>query len=215
MNFFSTKKRKVEELMDTYRSLVLQCVRDFHAMLKDYIHKGDKEALRMQIKHVSQLEGKADNIRRDLEVLMYKNALYPESRGDMLGLLESTDKLANSAESTAYMLQTHDLEIPSEFGEQVIALSECTRKCVETAIEAQERLFTNFATVLELVGRVHELESKADHIERELIENIFGSGEKTLHKLMLRDFVLRLSSIADRAENVADRMRITVARRGV
>ena len=58
-----------------------------------------------------------------------------------------------------------------------------------------------------------ELESEADHIESELKERIFASDLEGLDKILLRDLVGRFANICDRAEDVADRVRIIVAKR--
>ena len=215
MKFFSSKRNKVEDLLTEYRKLVVDCVKELHALLADYKEDLSREDINERIKKVSMLEGQADNIRREVQVLLYREALFPDSRGDILGLLESIDRLANGAESAAYMIRTHNLTIPSKFVSMVSELAELCSRTVELVVQADERLYENFSTCLELIGRVNELESEADHKERELIEAIFTSDLQNMEKLVLRDFVMRLATIADRAENVGDRLRIVVAKRGV
>ncbi|MEK0368345.1 MAG: DUF47 family protein, partial [Nitrosopumilus sp.] len=44
--------------------------------------------------------------RREIEISLYEKALIPESRGDILGLLEAVDRIPNKAESVAFQMQT-------------------------------------------------------------------------------------------------------------
>ena len=43
-------------------------------------------------------------MRREIEVMMYSKALFPESRGDILTLLETIDRVPNQAEAVVRML---------------------------------------------------------------------------------------------------------------
>lgn len=212
---FQSQKRKIQKELSEFRQTVAACVKRMREAIEMYCETSDREKLKEDIIDVSRLEGRADDIRRELEIMLYSKSLYPESRGDLLGLLESTDRIANRAESTATMLRTHHIDIPPEYEEQIKELAKISERCVLAMLESQEQLFTDFRLAVEAVGRVNELESVADKIEIELIESIFSSEAKGYKKLLLREFVERLVSISDHAENVGDRVRIVVAKRGI
>ena len=61
----------------------------------------------------------------------------------------------------------------------------------------------------------HHLTFKVDDIEFELIESIFASRHETAEKILLRDMVQAIGSIANRAENAADRVRIVAIKRKI
>ena len=66
-----------------------------------------------------------------------------------------------------------------------------------------------------LAVKIGELESEADRIEMELIRRVFESSIDGYDKIRLRDLVDHLSGVADKAEDVGDRIRLMVAKRSV
>ena len=174
-----------------------------------------KEKLEKGYIEVHKAEAKADDTRRGLENMMYTKAVFPESRGDILGLIETMDKVANGAESTVRMVLIEHIEIPKEFYPSIINLIEVCHACVVMMIQGVEQLFDSFVDAAMTVGKIDKLESEADTIEEKLIDRIFTSDESDLQKILLRDLVQHLSGIADRAETVGDRIRIMVAKRSI
>ena len=207
------KQKQLEQWLADYRREVMEGVREmvktFERCQGDY----DISFLRESGAKVHAHERKADDIRREIEVLMYSKALFPESRGDILGLIEAMDKLANQAEKVVWMMLTHRLAIPREFQGGMLALAKVCEECSEALIEAAEKLFTNFAGATEAIGKVDQLESDADRREAALTEEVFTSSLDGFQKLLMRDLIRALAQISDRAESVADRIRITVAKR--
>ena len=138
---------------------------------------------------------------------------FPESRGDILGLLEAVDRVPNHTESSVRMVLQQHITIPAELSADVLALVDACARCAEALIEGVNLLFKNFLAATVSVGQVDELESQADRLEGQLIDRIFSSDLDPLSKILLRDLVQRLGGVADRAESAADRIRIIVAKR--
>jgi uncharacterized protein len=214
--FFTSKQRKIESQLTQYRQQVSLCVAGFQESIGLYCLNNDRDELRQGFLRVHKTESCADDIRREIEVMMYSKSIFPESRGDIMGLLESLDKVPNQVESALQMLLTHHMEIPAEFHSSVEQIVTICRRCVETLLNAVDKLFTDFTNATVAIGNVDELESAVDHLEAELIDKIFQSTNLDgVTKLMLRDLVVKISSISDRAENAGDRIRIIVAKRNV
>ena len=57
----------------------------------------DDEAFQRRLKKVAEGEHQADDLRRSTEAILYTYALIPESRGDVLGLLETLDDVIDRA----------------------------------------------------------------------------------------------------------------------
>ncbi len=147
--------------------------------------------------------------------MMYTKALFPESRGDILGLLETMDKVPNEAEAAARMLLNQHIQIPQWLRPGVLQLVEVCCRCVDALVDGVNKLFVEYTSATVLVGKVEELESEADHIESSLIERIFSSDMDGTEKILLRDLIQHIAEVSDRAENVADRIRIMVAKRRI
>lgn len=212
---FVSKQKKVESSLADYRQQVSTCLEIFEKAFLQYMENNDRSQLENNFLTIHKAESNADDIRREIEVMMYSKALFPESRGDILGLLETMDRVPNQAEDTVQVLLNQHITIPEIYHPQVIQLIDICRRCADAMLESSSKLFSDFTSATITIGKVDELESEADHLEESIIEQIFASDIEGYKKILLRDLIKQIATISDRAENVGDRIRIIVAKRGV
>jgi len=185
----------------------------FEKAFSEHLQEPDRGNLRQNFSQIHRTESAADDIRREIEVMMYSKAIFPESRGDILGLLETMDRVPNQAEATIQMLLNQHISIPQQYHSQIVQLIDTCHRCVNAMLEGTEKLFTDFINATVAVGKVDELESQADHIEDAIIEQIFSSDMNGFEKILLRDVIKQIAAVSDRAENTGDKIRIIVAKR--
>ncbi len=210
---FISKQKKIQLQISDYFKSVLECMEIFHQAVKHYCKQPDREAARAAFDEVHKAESKADDIRGEIEVMMYSKSLFPESRGDILGLLETMDKVPNQAESAVRMIWNQHVVIPDAFSLHILQLIDVCCRTVDAMVEAAEKLFSDFTNAAIAVGRIDELESEADRIEESLIEKLFSEPGDGIRTIIFRDFIKSVVQISDRAENVGDRIRLIVAKR--
>jgi len=212
---FVNKQKKLQSQLAQYRSQVSSCISIFQQAFRQYCNKPDRDTIKKSFEQVHNAESVADDIRREIEVMMYSKALFPESRGDILGLLEAMDRVPNQAESVVRMVLNQHIQTPENLCPLLLELVDLCSRCVEAMLAGAAKLFTDFTTAAAIVGKVDELESEADTLEASLVEQIFSSDIGGFEKILLRDLVKHIAAISDRAENVGDRIRIIVAKRRV
>ena len=210
---FRSKQKKIQSQISDYSNSVLECMDIFQRAVTHYCDQPDREAARAAFDEVHRAESKADDIRGEIEVMMYSKSLFPESRGDILGLLESMDKVPNQAESAVRMIWNQHVAIPEGFVPQILQLVDVCCRTVDAMVESAEKLFSDFTNAAIAVGRIDELESEADRIEEALIEKLFSDPDDSIRTIVFRDFIKSVVQISDRAENVGDRIRLIVAKR--
>ncbi len=214
--FFVSKQNKIETQLEVYRNKVNECLVGFDEAIVEYTITGNRDLLASQYRVIHSAESDADDIRREIEVLMYSKRIFPESRGDILGLLESVDRVPNQAESVINMIVAQRIAIPTGYCSEINQLSAICRRCSDALLEACDKLFSNFTNATVAIGKVDELESEADRMEAILIERIFSDDAiDGFQKIILRDMVNAIGVICDRAENAGDRIRIIVAKRSL
>ena len=213
--FFMTRQKQIESLLEEYSQKVSSCLDIFEEAFTAYFQNPDRKLLEQNYIKIHKAESKADDIRRDVEVMMYSKALFPESRGDILVLLETMDKVPNQAEAAVHMLLGQHVSIPEIYRGQLIQLVGICHRCVSAMLDGAAKLFTDFTTATVLIGKIDELESEADRIELAIIEQVFSSDIGGFEKFQIRDIVKQVAAISDRAENVGDRIRIIAAKRRV
>jgi hypothetical protein len=213
---FGRRQREIQEQIGRYCDTALHCAETFKRAMQDYCRDADYAAAKRGYGEVHGAESLADDIRRDVEVLMYSKALFPESRGDILGLLETLDRVPNHAEKCVRMIYEERILIPDTFRPEIVALVDVAEKSVRATVECVRKLFDNYVDAASTVGKIDVLESEADQMESTLKEQIFAHRDiEGFHKILLRDLVASISGVADRAERVGDRIRIIVAKRGI
>ncbi len=212
---FVNKQKKVQSQISEYCASVLECLDAFQQAVKQYCSHPDREAAKIAFAKVHKAESKADDIRREIEVVMYSKSLFPESRGDILGLLETMDKVPNQAESAIRMIWNQHVTIPEKYHPQILQLVDVCSRTVDVMIDSVEKLFSDFTNAAIAVGKIDELESEADRIEAVLIEELFSESSDSIATILFRDLIKQIAHISDRAENVGDKIRIIVAKRTI
>ncbi len=212
---FKNRQKQVQARIGGYCEEVAHCMGAFREALMEYCQHPDRERLNGRYSEVHQFESRADDICREIEVMLYSKGLFPESRGDILGLLETMDRVPNQAESSVRMILNQHITIPEEYTDETLQLVEIACRSANAMIESARSLFTDYTNATVAIGKIDELESDGDTIEGKLIEKIFTSNMDGFEKILLRDLVKHISQISDRAENVGDRIRIIVAKRSI
>lgn len=211
---FSSRQKQVEQRIEEYCQDVTQCLDAFRDSLRAFTKQGDRGALQSQTQEVHRWESKADDTRREIELLMYKRAVFPESRGDILGLLEATDDVPDIAESACRMVVNQHVELPAEMAEDMARLIDLNHDTAMVTVDTVRKLFANYARVTEDLGRIDEMESEVDDLEARLVEQAVTSDLPGVGPIILRDWVQMISDISDHCLEVADRLSIIVAKRG-
>jgi len=213
MNILFGKKNKVYEMIEKYLATVLESIEFFGKTIAIYFEKGLAREFKEMIESTHLSESLADDIRRDMELALYEKSLIPESRGDILGLIEATDKVLNKAQSVLYQIETESLHIPDELKDDFIRLVNTNISAYESAIEGFKTLFDNIDNVRDKVKEVDKKESSSDRMERDFIRKIFSSNYDIGQKILLKELVIEVGSISDRSEDVTDRLSIVAAKR--
>jgi predicted phosphate transport protein (TIGR00153 family) len=158
---------------------------------------------------VQQRESQLDLQRKEIEWELYSKMLIPESRADIFNLLEDLDKMADLQERIVMQFQAEKPQFSEEIEPSLQSLLPSCKAAVEQVIQASLGFFKNSSDLEQKLSRVGYYEHEADLREEEIKTVIFSS--KQLHlseKIHLRDFVDKLSELADLAEDIADRINI-------
>lgn len=84
--------------------------RGIKAYMKDSIEDFDR-----YLDQITTLEHEADELRKNIETRLYTQTLVPESRGDILALMETSDDVIGRAKDTLVELSIEKPEVPDEF----------------------------------------------------------------------------------------------------
>ena len=168
------------------------------------------------LSHIVETEKKADVLRRTIEDLLYRRTLIPESRGDVLKLIERMDALLGQFKGVMFRVDIERPIIDPQFHEELKALNNCVVQAVEAAILSLRAYFKDISQVADHMHKVSFWETEADKVSIKLQKAIFGNKELGLDlKMQLRDLVKHIDKIADQAEDMADSLAIYVIKRSL
>ncbi len=212
---FGSRAKALELSIDRYVSLVEQAALVFDDALKKYLD-GKTKRFEEKRDEISRIERQADELRRDIKHRLYAEMLIPDSRGDVLGLLETLDNVIDKAKDVSSHLSIETPEIypflKDHFRELVEA---CTQAVGETALAARA-FFREPYRVTEHVEKVYHWEHQADEAEERIKRKAFSSDKiKLFRRMHIRYFAEHISGLADESEAVADRLSIYAIKRSM
>jgi predicted phosphate transport protein (TIGR00153 family) len=213
--FLFKKEQQVEQLIYQYLDSLKMAEDNFLKAMNVYFQKGFCDEFDFLIEQTHKVESKADDTRYEIETMMYAKALIPESRGDVLGLLEAVDQIPGLFELILYMIQTQRLRIPDFLVLDIKELIRVSLECCDLLIKEVEALFKKSGDIRSLVSNIDNNESQCDHIERRIITRIFDSDLDPFQKLQLKEMVIQLGEISDQADRVSRRVHIISTKRRV
>jgi len=213
---FFNPQREVEKRLVEYLDHWWECIECFQKGMCAYLVDGLGEELDFYYARIDKEESKGDELRRRIEVQLFARALLPESRGDILMVLEELDLVINRAESTIRQLVIERLQVEAWMISGLCRLTEVTVETCKTLHRMASHLMRGEDDpVGELVHQVEKAESRCDHVEQDLLGKIFASDLDLSRKLQLKDFVRRIGTISDFAESAGDRIHIVSVKRRV
>jgi predicted phosphate transport protein (TIGR00153 family) len=184
--------------------------------VKAYLNKQD-ERLEIHYKDLSQIENEADELRRDIKYKLYTYSLIPESRGDVLGLIETLDDVVDISKKYVEQLMIERPFVPDCLEELLYNIAELSQKAVEELVRGTRAFFIDIRIVNDYVNKVHFYEHEVDKLEEVIKRKIFSGSEieNFSQKTHLRFFVERLAELSDVAEGVAERLSIYAIKRSL
>lgn len=212
---FSLFKRtnELEGKIDQFFDKLAEASVIYRLAVRGYLREGASEEFKERLETVGDLETQADGLRRDIEQSLYKNILIPDSRGDVLGLIETADDVLTLFQSSLWAFYIEKPVIHEQFTNGYKRLTNMVIKAVDELALSCRAFFRNPHAVSSHNIKITLYEKEADKVSSDLKMQIFESKIKMVEKLHLRDFVNAIDGIADHAEDVADRLSIYAIKR--
>ncbi len=210
-----SRTQALESEIDDFLDKLLQSSLLFKTAVNLYLKKGYTPDFEKKLQDVNKMESTADNLRRTIETKLYAQTLIPESRGDVLGLIENLDHVLNMLEGALWAFSIERPDIPEEFHTDYETLTEMAVQSVESLVLASRAFFRNIEAVGDHNYKVMLYEKEADKIGTKLKKAIFASDLDLSRKSHLRNFVEQIDDVPDWAEDVADRLAIYSIKRTV
>lgn len=212
-NFWKKQESVFSKVKDYFDKTDL--TRDaFKSTITDLIRQTEGADLASEVEKVHEAEHEADVKRRQIILELYKKALIPGSREDIMGLLETFDQLPNSFSSLCNQIYFQNVIFPDNFKERIIDLININIEAYNLTKDAAFCLFEEVDLVnkCDLIG---EKERESDARERGLIRDIFSTDMDLALKMLYKQIIISIGNISDYAEVAADRIELAVIKRRI
>lgn len=207
------KTKELEAKIDEFLDVILRAALEFKQGIKYYLEM-DYEEFEKRTELVDKLESKADELRREIENKLYSEMLLPEARGDVLALLENSDDVLNIISDTIVEFSIERPDLPAEMEQQFLDLVNASTGAVEEMVATVRAYFKDLTAVRDHIAKIMFYEKESDKIGRKIKRYLFEHpGLNLCNKIHLRTFINYLQHIADKAEDVGDRVSIYAIKR--
>ena len=210
------KTKVLEKIIDVFLEKIQNINQTSFEAVHDYM-RGEEDHFQKHKENTRTLEAEIDTLRIEIEHGLYGGMLIPESRGDVLGILESLDDVADSAKEIAVALDIERPEFPEFIKSDFLKIARMSRDSVDELIQAVTLFFTSSDLTGNFIKKVNYYEHEIDQLEEELKRKIFGSKDiaRLSHKMHLRYFVETQAQLSDEAESVCQRLTLSSMKRSI
>jgi len=210
------QSKKLELKIEDYLTQVMKSILIFQEGVNDYLD-GNLEGIPVRALEIGTIKEEAAEMRREIEEFLYREMLIPDARGDVMELLESMGKIA---ESSSKILGNLAIEKPDLTGKLRSSFQKLTRLTVYSIDELKNAAiayFTNVAAVKGYTKKVYFYENEVDQVEDEIKNKVFTTLkiERLSHKMQIRYFAEKIAYLSDKAEEIADRLNIYVIKQSI
>ena len=216
ISIFKSITSEVISQIEEFLNLVDESSLVYQKGVSYYLHD-DKENFAGILVQVDEMEGRADDLRRSVEDILYRKSLLPELRGDVVHLLERMDDLVDAAKENLIQFDVESPRIPEPVHELFLELTKTSVQAVEAVVISARTFFRDPKSARDLLHRVYYYEKEADQHSNRIKRAVY----KDLHELNLsqknhvRHFIDKTEYLSDVAEDIADVLTILSIKRSI
>ncbi|MCP5049053.1 MAG: DUF47 family protein [bacterium] len=210
------KKKELIGEIDQFWDTIGEAALVFKAGAYDYFNQR-LDRLEARLEQIGRLENNADDLRKSIKYKVYSEMLIPDSRGDVLGLLETSDGVIDRTKKVLYSLEIEKPAIPVSLVEDFKELVDHVVNAMDEMVKASRAFFTDVRIINDYINKVFFYEHEADKLEEQIKRKAFENKEiDTLsQRIHLRYFAEKIALVSDTAEAVCERLAIYSIKRSV
>ena len=214
--WFAPKRgENVLKMVEEHLELTQNAVMDLYKMVEASAMCLEKDCKDF-FESVSQLEMKADALRRTMVEELTKSEMFPEEREDLMELVRAVDWVADWSKEAGRILVIIPFDkAPDEMKQAALNMCKANVDCVGVLSKCVKALHEDSKAALSLADEVEMLEENLDElysIARYHLANLEYPGFSVGALILLNEFLDALETIADWCENTADIVRAIAVR---
>ncbi len=207
LRWFGDKRNMtVLEMTHEHLDLTTKAVSELYEMVR--VVGDSPESKDAYYESISQMEMKADQIRRDMVTELSQRDIFPTERDDLMELVRAVDWIADWAREAGRILVIIPFEkLPEELRNSIEDMCRENYSCVRVLAECIHALSGDPKKALELADQVELLEEDVDDLYAESRQVMAGIEELGMTRgaaILLNEFMDAVEMVADWCENTVD-----------
>ncbi len=206
---------RVLEMVEEHLGLTQEAVSDLYRLVEASSLRRDSKSKEL-FESLSQLEMRADQLRRDMVEELTKSEMFPEEREDLMELVRAVDWIADWSKEAGRILIIIPFDrAPDEMKTAAQHMCRANVDCVTVLGRCIKALQDDPMEALNLANEVEVLEETIDDLysiaRTQLVimnPNAFTSGSL----ILLNEFLDAIETVADWCENTVDIVRAMAVR---
>jgi uncharacterized protein len=203
---FDKKEKELVLLLEAHFSKVGDTLIHLQKTIDFYL--AGNSGFKTEGSEVHRLENEADVIKEEILTKLHGGAFMPPNREDYVILARIVDEIANRSQHISNLIILTRPEIPEFLKKNIIELTGASLKSFDELKKVLDALTHDINRVREEAELVSREESEIDRMEWDAIKSVSKSIGDLAHRMQLREIIQMISSIADLAEDAADRFKL-------
>jgi len=200
--FMSATNRELRGRIVSYLNTARETLAGFADGMRYHVAHGLDAHFEACVSQVHTREHDADTLRREIGIELFAKSLLPDSREDLLLLLERVDLMPNQAEDVLRQLLIQNIRLPAFTHGSLLELADLGVQAFDLVAEGIEDALGRRTHVQEITRRIDAAEHVGDQIEQKLVAQVFRSELATGERILVRDIITTSGQILDFAQDV-------------
>jgi uncharacterized protein len=217
MSLFFNQTTQLEGDIESLLDNISNSIMIFSEAIKNYLND-ETEIFLKRMKDVKKLETDVDELRRQIRYKLYTKMLIPESRGDMLSMLETIDDVIDTTEEVLIQFEIQKPKFPKILNKDVIELVEASCKAADFTVLAARSYIKNNDMINDYINKTYFFEHEADKIENRIKRKLFSTNEivsDLAEKMHISGFVELIAKLSDDGQDVCERLSVATIKRSI
>ncbi len=205
------RSKKIISFMEEHIECTQKAISKLGEFFTVHMTNGCSSSVDSILEEINAIERTGDSIRRSVVREFIKGSMLPQTRKEVLNLIEKNDDLINIVQEISRQVCVEQIEIKEEFSHVLIDIINETKEQVVFLSTAIEYLFADYQKLAKedsILDDINACEHKIDLLEIELIRKIYSSDITLAHKIQLKRLVASVASISDRIEDIGDKIQV-------
>jgi len=214
--FAPQRGENVLEMVEQHLELTQNAVKDLYRMVEAAALYKEEDSKNL-FESISQLEMRADALRREMVMELTRSEMFPEERDDLMELVRAVDWVADWSKEAGRILAIIPFhKAPDEMKVAAQNMCKANVDCVGVLGKMLKALPKDPKQALSLADEVEMLEEEIDElysVARVHLAELQFPGFSSGALILLNMFLDAVETVADWGENTADIVRAIAVRR--